>query len=733
MNKKITCIQYALVLLAAGLTLADANDAATFFMEPGFEGKAVTLPAGDYDTARMVAHGLPDDSIASLKVGKGFQVVAYVHDNFQGNSRVFTDGVNGSAPRLYTDDFDASPIIQLSPLIQENMRVDDDLTGRISSLRIFKPVIEDPVVRDNRAEQQALDGWWADSMKGRDERLQWWREAKFGCFMHWGAYSVLGGMWEGRSTGTYSEHIQRQVMLPLDVYKEATVEKFNPVEFDADEWVRLLREAGMKYLIITAKHHDGFAVYHSDAYYYDMELTPFKRDPMLELREACTRHGLKFGFYYSQAFDWEHPDGAGNDWEYSNPGGDLGLFGGKQWHRKHPELVPRVGRYYIDGKAIPQLLELIRKYQPDILWGDTDAKLPLSEKLRMLKAVREADPDIVINGRFCRGGKTKNFGDYVNTADRPAEVRGVEGDWEAIPTTNESYGYKQDDRSHKPLSYFIQLLAKVAARGGNTLMNIGPRPDGRIDEPDVAILKGIGQWMQINGESIHGTERTPLEVQAWGQSTRKGHQIYLHVFHWPEDGKLIIGGLKSNVEKAWLLADADQQPLETRRLNPNDLVVSVPGQAPDPFNSVVVLKTAGQVETAPGRLLSTTLDNVLHVFDAQCSSTLGFGDGKATRDYVRHWTRPEQQVWWTIRANEAATYRLSLKYTTENQQVEGNRYRMTIGEHTFVKTVEPSSQPAIVDFGTVEIPAGASEVKVEPVEIKSGELMKLYNVVLKPL
>jgi alpha-L-fucosidase len=704
----------SLVVIFTLSSLASAADVATFYDAIDFGGKAVTLPEGEYTTSQLKEKGIADKSISSLQVRDSYQVIVYKADKFQGDSMVFTGGINGEAKNLKNDE------------------VKHDLTALVASVRVIKPVIQDPATRDKDAENEALNGWWTESMKNHDQRIQWWRDARFGCFMHWGVYSVLAGRWPN-ANGTYSEHIMRWGKIPLDVYKKVAVEKFNPVDFNAEEWIKLLKQAGMKYLIITAKHHDGFAVFRSDAYYYDLDLTPFKRDPMLELREACTKYGLKFGFYYSQAFDWEHPDGAGNDWDYRNPAGDKNLWGGKDWFDQHPELLVRASKYYADQKSTPQLLELISKYHPDILWGDTDSKLPLSEKLKMLKAIRTVDNNLVVNGRFCRGGKTKNFGDYVNTSDRPAELTSHDGDWEAIPTTNESYGYKIDDKSHKPISYFVKLLAKAAARGGNLLLNVGPRGDGKIDEPDAAILQGIGQWMKINGESIYGSQKTPLDVQAWGESSRNGNTLYLHVFEWPKDGKLIVGGLKSNAAKAYLLADPKKESLKTSRLNENDLLIDVPATAPDAANSVIVVDIGGKIETHPGRLISDKLDNVLRAFDAEKDSKLGYGDGKTGKDYIERWTSKNQTVKWKIRSNEKATYQLTVKYMTDSKEDAG-KYQITIGQQKFEKTITPNGtgKNAKADLGTVTLAPGEYDLTIAPLEIKGAELMKLYNVSLTP-
>src|SRR6185295_2285468 len=202
----------------------------------------------------------------------------------------------------------------------------------------------------------------------------------------------------------------------------------------------------------------------------------------------------------------------------------------------------------------------------------------------------------------CRG-----LGDYASTADRPAEFSPHDGDWEGIPTTNESYGWNKFDDSHKSVAHFIQILAKAAARGGNILMNVGPMGDGRMDPKDVAILKGIGDWWIMNGESIRGTTRTPLVVQTWGESTRKGNTLYLHVFAWPTDRKLVVSGLNSKVKRASLFAERlIQQPPELRvtHLDSGDVVIAnLPVFALDPADTVIVLECDGEINAGQARLL----------------------------------------------------------------------------------------------------------------------------------
>jgi alpha-L-fucosidase len=569
--------------------------------------------------------------------------------------------------------------------------------------------------------------WWRQSMETREGRLQWWREARFGMFMHWGVYSGLGGTWHGEAVKGYAEHIQRMLKIPIPVYREEVAGKFNPTEFNAEDWVRAAKSAGMGYLIITAKHHDGFAMFDSKVNDYNIvQATPFKRDPMKELKAACQKYGLRFGFYYSQAFDWGDANAPGNDWDYDNPGGDHLLHGGKNWWESSPERLVKA-RKYVDGKAIPQLLELIHNYDPDILWFDTAQKLPESENLRILKAVRQAKPDIVINGRLVR-----SCGDYLSTADRPSEFSPKEGDWEGIPTTNESYGWNQNDHSHKPPAHFIQLLAKAAARGGNLLLNIGPMGNGKLDPPDLAILEGIGRWWQFNGQSIRGTTRTPLPVQAWGESTCKTNRLYLHVFQWPRDGKLVVGGLKSAVERAYLLADPQRANLASVRLNPLDVSIAVPTAAPDKVDSVVVLECAAPITADSRRLLLPTVPaDALRVFDAQRhGKTLRFGAGKAKDAYVENWSRTNEFIAWPVRLSQPATFQVSATYDALPASA-GGRFSVRVGSCQLAATVHQGENIS-TSLGAIRLEPGSYELEVLPERCAGGELMRLRSLVLTP-
>ena len=584
--------------------------------------------------------------------------------------------------------------------------------------------------RDQQAIDDALNGWWTASIKTHDKRIQWWREAKFGMFIHFGIYSLPGGEWKGHKVDGYAEHLMRKEKIFRKDYL-AIAHQFNPVKFNADEWIRHAKNAGMKYFIITSKHHDGFAMFDSKVSDFNiMQQTPFRRDPMAELAAAAKKQGIKFGFYYSHAFDWEDPDAPGNDWEYKNPGGDSALYGGINWFNLHPELLPKAVKY-VNEKAIPQIIELLKKYHPDILWFDTPSKLPLSENIRIMKAIRAVDSNVVINGRLARTAAI-SFGDYKNTADRPAEFYPVTGDWEAIPTTNESYGYHKFDSSHKPVSHFIRLLASAASRGGNLLMNIGPKGDGEFDKKDVHILDGIGNWLRNNGESIYGTKAGPLPLQNWGVSTMKGNKLYLHVFNYPADGKLYAGGLLSAFSNVYLLAGSKKQ-LTAKRLNEKDIVINLPKKAPDTVNTVIIIELKNKAATDAVRFIAPNIPVTrLLAFDAvQHGDGLSFGDGKTNKFYVDGWKSMQQSLSWTMRLLKEGRYHVVIKYLAGDNSGGGFKLVMDNG-HEFNYTVDTNANNALITKKLAEIAIGSGihEIEIKPTGITKQELMKLLEIQL---
>lgn len=564
-----------------------------------------------------------------------------------------------------------------------------------------------------------------------NERLAWWRDARFGCFIHWGPSSLLGGYWRGQKSGSYAEHIQRQLKISMADYRTDAIEKFNPVKFNAEEWVKFIKNTGMKYLVITAKHHDGFAIYDSKVSDYNVvKATPFKRDPLMELREACEKEGIKFGVYYSHAFDWGEKYAPGNDWEYKNPGGDLDL-GGRDWYKKDPALEKLIIDKYVNAKAIPQIKELLLEYKPALMWFDTPAKLSPEENQRIFNVVRETSPTTVVNSRIVRDGA-----DYLSTGDKPDYFRRVEtGDWEAIPTTNEAFGYNSWDRSHKQPEKLIRLLAMSAARGGNMLLNIGPMGDGSFDEVDVKIFNTIGAWMKKYSASIYGTKASPLPIQPWGESTLKGNTLYLQVFHWPTSGKLVVGALESPIKKAFLL-DAPDKPLTVQRDSDYQVTIDIPKEAPDQASSVIAVEFEGDLKVSKLRPAWSDGEAVhLHVFDSVVHGKINFTWTKVNIDYTYDWKNPQDYLEWPLRLTKPENFEVKINYATKSQNQTG-KAMITVAGKEFPFDIKPTKSLRTLDtvsLGRVDLPAGDFTVSVKPVEIKDGELMYLREIILEPV
>jgi alpha-L-fucosidase len=396
----------------------------------------------------------------------------------------------------------------------------------------------------------------------RDARLQWWRDARFGLFIHWNVSSVPAGVYHGKHNRFVGEWLMHDEKIPVAEYREYA-RRFNPTAFDADEWVQLARDAGVKYIVITAKHHDGFAMYHSTVSDWNIvDATPFDRDPLKELSAACQKHGVKLGFYYSHAQDWVHPGGR-------VPAG--------AWD------AAQVGDFdeYLRTVAVPQLREILTGYGPvAILWWDAPWEMN-RERANLFLPLLKLQPGIITNDRL--------GGDYPGDAGSPEQgipEGGLAGgrDWETCMTMNDSWGYKSTDHNWKSPQALIRNLAEIASQGGNYLLNVGPTAEGRIPEPSAVRLRAVGQWLKVNGEAIYATRAGRLGPFPWGLCTRRddatGTTLYLLVFDWPDDGLLLVPGFKRRVQSACLLADSERRPLD---LTPDDagLYIRVPPDAPD--------------------------------------------------------------------------------------------------------------------------------------------------------
>lgn len=561
-----------------------------------------------------------------------------------------------------------------------------------------------------------------------DAQMRNWRSATFGMFVHWGAYAYLAGAWDGERVNGYSEHIMRSMEIPLAEYRKKVVANFNPQEFDAEEWVQIAKSAGMRYIVITAKHHDGFAVWDSQLTDYDIiDSTAFGRDPMRELRDATKKAGLLFGFYYSHAQDWSHPYGQRNsrDFGYEQPQKR------RWWEQAEWSEYVDKSWIYVKEKSIPQMEELITGYDPDIMWFDTHNWLPKEMTQVIVERAKELKPDLIINSRG-----TPDIKDYSNTNDRPEYFQRTDIEyWEGIPTTNDSYGYHAYDKSHKPVSFFVRLMVRAAARGGNLLMNVGPMGNGEIDPIDVRILKGIGDWLIPNGESIYGVERTPLAVQGWGDTTVKGNKLYLHVMDWPDSGELVVGGLETKVNKARFLTASDGALLDFQRLNDLDIAVSIPNKAPGTLSTVIVLELDGPLVADRTILLNPAVSsNMLHVFEGELhGKALKWGGGNIRSNFIQSWPSPEDYISWSVRSNSSERYKVTARYTGIKQSI-GNVYTVGIADQSLEGTVETIGKHQVIELGEVTVPMGHHTLIVKAKEQQpASNLVNLTDISFIPV
>ncbi|MDR3459597.1 MAG: alpha-L-fucosidase [Verrucomicrobiae bacterium] len=415
------------------------------------------------------------------------------------------------------------------------------------------------------------------------KRLAWWSEARFGMFIHWGLYAQDGCFYKGTNGG--SEHMMQRLKIPLADYAKIA-DDFNPTNFNADEWVGIAKNAGMKYMVITAKHHDGFAMYDSQSSDFNIvKRTPWHRDPVKELAEACRKQGLKFGVYYSLGRDWEDPDVPTRDGYRSNT-----------WD--YPDENKKDFSKYFARKVKPQITELLTHYGPiAVLWFDTPEKISAAQSQELVDLIHKLQPDCIINSRVGHG-----LGDY-GVQEQKIPGAGDVKPWETCMTLNGHWGYFKGDEKWKPATTVIHNLVDIISKGGNYLLNVGPTGQGVIPQGGVNDLQQIGAWMKVNGESIYGTSASPpFKTQPeWGRFTRKGDKLYAHIFEWPKDGKLTIHGVEAKA--TYLLSDRNK-PLEPMQIYSNigvpysTITLHLPLQPIDPIDTVVVFELNDPAKTA---------------------------------------------------------------------------------------------------------------------------------------
>ncbi len=556
----------------------------------------------------------------------------------------------------------------------------------------------------------------AEASISAEERIRWFRHDKFGMFIHWGPYSFLAGEWKGRRVpvGTEAEWIMQRFNIPVREYREIA-RQMNPVKFDAERWVGLAKAAGMKYLVITAKHHDGFAMYHSKVSEYNLvDWTPFKRDPLKELSEACRKAGIRFCVYYSHREDWDHPGGYGNNWDYERSKKDFGR--------------------YLEEKSKPQLRELLTNYGPlGLVWFDRGIDTP-QQAADFVSLVRSLQPRCLVNGRVGNYGQ-ELMGDYQNMNDNGMPSGGLEEYWETPQTLNTTWGYSKFDQQWKTAGNVIQRLVEIVSKGGNYLLNIGPMADGSVPPPSVAVLEKAGAWMQKNGESIYGTSACPLAEFPWGRCTVKDQKVYLHVFSWPADAVLRLSGLKNEVRSAYLLLDPSRKLAVSREHGV--ISMSLPARCLDENDTVVVMEIAGQAGADPP-LITQGSDSSFEL-DYLKAVTGGKAVKRFNRDgkfHIAKWTGPEDSVRWRLLISQTGTYKVRIRYAARKER-GGSKFVVAVGPQFVSAVVTPTGdgyQYQTFDLGTVQIAkAGEYTVGIRPAAASDRNLMYFQSLVLEPV
>ena len=461
--------------------------------------------------------------------------------------------------------------------------------GALSTALILQRDLLAQTVDGDRHPVKAIQD--TETLAQRNARMAWWRAARFGMFIHWGLYSTLGGIWNGKREADHhsGEWIMNWDKIPVADY-ENLAKRFNPTQFNAEQWVAMAKASGMKYIIITAKHHEGFAMFDSKVNKFNIvDATPFKRDPLKELAIACQKQGIKLGFYYSQAQDWTFPGGAAahGHWDKAQNGSFA---------------------EYLHNKAIPQIEELLTNYQqwgaPVEMWFDTPIDMTPQLAGEIVKVMNK-HPNVIWDNRLGGGYE----GDFL-TPEQIIPPHGYPGqDWETHMTINNTWGYKSYDTDFKSVKTLLQDLIDVVSLGGNYMVNVGPDPTGVIPKQERDQLLAIGRWLEVNGDAIYGTHEgpfghqpgcysatekdwrgDPLWVPGWDwRATAKPGKVYVSIFEWPHS-EFSLPPLQARVTKAYMLADSRHRSLNFTQ-EQRSIKVALPPKAPDPIASVLVLDT----------------------------------------------------------------------------------------------------------------------------------------------
>ena len=563
-----------------------------------------------------------------------------------------------------------------------------------------------------------------------NERAQWFVDARFGMFIHWGVYSGAEGVWKGeklRNTNDYAEWIYYRNRIEKEEYL-TLLDCFDWDSIDPEEWVILAKKSGMKYVTLTAKHHDGFALWDSKVSNYDLgDYTNPKRDIVKELAEACQKHGLKMGLYYSHWVDWEHEYG----WDHT---------------REIYKLTQEQYEQYWQEKVMPQMRELLTNYGPiGMIWFDMwihhSQTIVTKEQLLQLKSlIRELQPNCLVNSRLGLSIEEDSDVDYRTLGDNQLGSKKLNYPWQSPGTVAHSWGYHKLETQWKSTTSLLKALIGNVSLNGNYMLNIGPRANGDVPHEISERMLYMGEWLDVNGESIYGAEAFDLakDQHDWGNITYKEldggkHRLYLHVYNWPLNHKLPVTGISTKPQKAFGLRDKLETSLPYEH---NDVFteISLPKDQPDPLVSVIVLEY-DQKPAIVDELVAITIDGG---FSLRQNNVISEEGDRILQKYQRRGTVPEHievpksyQSSWKIFVNKPGQMDLDVSYSFQGEKPAGNISIEVAGKKlrhdvspTGLTVGEPNQNWHIDNFkshrlGTINFPkAGIYEISMN---VKAGK------------
>ena len=574
---------------------------------------------------------------------------------------------------------------------------------------------------DCLASERVFEGPYDEETSSqRDQRMSWWREARFGLFIHWGIYAVPAGTHQGQPIENIGEWIMHYGKVPVVEYKKYAAD-FNPIQYDPEAWVLMAKDAGMRYIVITAKHHDGFALFDTEVSDWNIvKATPYGKDVLKPLAAAAQKHGIKLGFYYSQAQDWAHPGGA--TWD-------------GRWDPAQEGDMDR----YLEQIALPQIEELFTNYgEISIIWWDTPIDMT-PERARLFDDVFDLQPGVITNNRLIYGldGAYGFRGDF-RTPEQHIPATGLDYDWEACQTMNTTWGYKSYDNEWKSSKRLIRNLVDIASKGGNYLLNVGPMANGAIPTESLTRLKDVGAWMRVNSSSIYGTTASPFLRLPWGRATKKEYpnatELFLHIFDWPKDGQLVVDGLRSEVLGAYFLADYQHKVPLTK--SARGWVLSLPDEPLDQVNTVLVLKIKGPLDVerllptqnAVGMLALELTDVAIH--NPSYGGELILSRDSNDNRVLTEWTDSRSHIDWLFDVKMPGQFDVYADVSVES----ASSFVLTVAGQSSLVTVEATDNEGFENrlISSVVLPAGESVLSLKPSD-QLWSPVKLRSIKLKPV